>query len=211
MSPELRKREIAYKLRIGDILRGKPILETIDESSRFNFLELEDRKIKRVNVVSNIIEKFVSEGEKKFGSLTLDDASGQIRAKMFGDDVKKVLEMNQGDTILIIGLLRVYNEELYVLPEIIQKIDPRYLLVRKLELEKTQTPKPTNESSSKTKEVKEQIIEMIKKAENDGGIDTEKLIMEIKNTPETINKELQRLLEEGIVYEPRPGIVRYLG
>ncbi len=52
---------------------------------------------------------------------------------------------------------------------------------------------------------------MIKKEEENEGIDTEKLIMEIKASPDLINQEIKRLLEEGIIYEPRPGRVRYLG
>ena len=57
---EFKKREIACKLRIGEILRGKPQV-TIDEGrERFNFLELGNRKIVRVNVVANVIDKFSS-------------------------------------------------------------------------------------------------------------------------------------------------------
>ena len=209
--PELRKREVAYKLRVGDILKGNPIIERIDETDRFNFLELGEKQIKRANLIANVIEKYISEGEKKFGSLTLDDASGQIRAKIFGEDVKKIQEINQGDTLIIIGFLRVYNEELYILPEIIKNIDPRYLLIRKLELESTSKKLEKEAIKKPFKEIKEQIIEMIKAAEEKEGIGTEEIIMKVKDAPETINKEIQRLLEEGIIYEPRPGIVRYLG
>lgn len=70
-------------------------------------------------------------------ALTIDDASGQIRIKAFGEDVDKYAGINQGDTILLVGSVRSYNNELYVNPEIIKIIDPRYLLVRKLELEKS--------------------------------------------------------------------------
>ena len=76
------KRHIAFKLRIGDILIGKPVLD----GERFSFLELGDKKIIRVNVVGNIVDKFESEGERKFANLTLDDASGQIQIRTFGDD-----------------------------------------------------------------------------------------------------------------------------
>ena len=68
------KRHIAYKLRIGDILIGKPILD----GERFSFLELGDKKIIRVNVIGNIVEKYDSEGETKFTSFTLDDGSGLL-------------------------------------------------------------------------------------------------------------------------------------
>jgi len=30
-------------------------------------------------------------------------------------------------------------------------------------------------------------------------------------SPKIINQEIQKLLEEGIIFEPRPGKVRYLG
>jgi RPA family protein len=204
MTPETQfQRATAYKLRIGDVLAGKPSLD----GERFNFLELGDRQIIRVNIVANIIEKYQSE-EKKYVSFTIDDASGQIRIKIFGDDIEKFAEIGQGDTVTIIGMLRLYNNELYISPEIIKPQDPRYLLVRKLELEK-ETPKQT--SKEETKAVKDRIIDMIKQAEQEGGIDTDKLIMEIKSPPEIINQEITKLLEEGLVYEPRPGKIRYLG
>ena len=68
------KRNIAFKLRIGDILMGKPVLD----GERFSFLELGDKKIVRVNVIGNIVEKFDSEGEKRFSVLTLDDGLSLI-------------------------------------------------------------------------------------------------------------------------------------
>jgi len=206
--PEIRKREIAYKLRIGEILRGKPEVTNNEGRERFNFLELGDKKIIRVNLVANVIDKFISEGEKRFASLTLDDASGQINIKTFGEDVKLFQEISQGQTLMIIGMLRVFNNELYILPEIIKSIDPRYLLVRKLEIEKT-IPKEIN--TEKILIVKDQITKRIKEEEQNEGIDTEKLVMEIQADPNLINQEIKKLLEEGMIYEPRPGRVRYLG
>ena len=61
------------------------------------------------------------------------------------------------------------------------------------------------------KEMGDKIIEKIKEAEKDEGIDSEKLIMELQSPPEIINQEIKKLLEEGIIYEPRPGRLRYLG
>ena len=204
MEGRVSKRAVAYKLRIGDILRGKPIVN----DGRFSFLELGDKQIIRVNIVANIIEKYESEGETKYLSFTIDDASGQIRIKVFREDVDKFKEINQGDTIIVIGTLRYFNNEIYIQPEIIKIQDPRYLLVRKLELEK-EVPKEIKKEEIKA--VKDQLIDMIKAAESDGGIETDKLIMEINAPPNIINQEIQKLLEEGLVYEPRPGKIRYLG
>ena len=206
---EIRKRETAYKLRIGEILKGKPEISILDGREKFNFLELGDKKIIRVNVIANVIDKFSSEGEKKFASLTLDDATGQINLKTFGEDTAKFNNISQGQTIMAIGVLRTYNNETYILPEILKPLDPRYLLIRKLEIEKN-VPK-REIKKEEVIAIKDQIIEMIKKEEKNEGAETEKLVMEIKAEPSLINQEIKKLLEEGIIYEPRPGRVRYLG
>lgn len=204
------KRQIAYKLRIGDILRGKPIIENENsEQQRFGFLELGDKNIIRVNIVANIIDKYESESEKKYINFTIDDASGQIRLKIFGEDTKRFKDVAQGSTIVVIGTLRFWNNELYINPEIIKQIDPRYLLVRKLELERE---KPKQVDKQEIKAIKDQIIDMIKKEENNGGIDSDVIYHSLTSiSPELINQEITKLLEEGLVYEPRPGKLRYLG
>ena len=206
---DYKKRETAYKLRIGEILKGKPEISIQDGREKFNFLELGDKKIIRVNVIANVIDKFSSEGEKKFASLTLDDATGQINLKTFGEDTAKFNNISQGQTIMAIGVLRTYNNETYILPEILKPLDPRYLLIRKLEIEKNLPKREIKKEEVIA--IKDQIIEMIKKEEKNEGAETEKLVMEIKAEPSLINQEIKKLLEEGIIYEPRPGRVRYLG
>jgi len=204
MEQQTFKRNVAYKLRIGDILSGKVNIE----AERFKFLELRNKQIVRVNLIANVIEKYVQDGEKKFGSITLDDATGQIKIKVFGEDIEKFANLNQGDTILIIGLLRSWNNELYITPEIIKMKEPTYLLVRKLEVE-SDMPKSLNREQIIA--LKDKILSMVKKAEKEGGIDIEKIILELKEPPEIINQEIKRLLEDGVAYEPRPGKLRYLG
>jgi RecG-like helicase len=203
-------RQTANKLRIGDILRGKPIIENENtENQRFKFLELGDKNIIRVNIVANIIDKYQSEGEKKYLSFTIDDASGQIRLKIFGEDTARFANMTQGNTVIVIGVVRFYNNELYISPEIIKITDPRYLLVRKLELDK-EKPKTTNKEEIKA--IKDQIIDLIKKEENNGGIDSDTIYHTLTSaSPDIISQEITKLLEEGLVYEPRPGKIRFLG
>jgi RPA family protein len=228
--PELRKREIAYKLRIGDLLNGTPIVEDISQNvpdqnqtlsqparERFRFLELGDKRVIRVNIIANVIDKFVSEGEKHWASITLDDATGQLRAKVFGDDISKFNEIQQGDTILIIGVLRSFNQELYVSPEIIKKVEVRYLFVRKLELEKSLRILPENIAQQQTiseqkPSTREEIIGLIKNSQDSSGVSTSDIILKITSAPpEIINSEIIKLIEDGMIYEPRPGKVRWLG
>lgn len=210
--PEPKKRETAYKLRINDLLRANQIFEETDSpNKRLRFVELGDKKILRVNVIANVIDKYESEGERRFASITLDDGSGQIRVRVFGEDINKFADISHGDTLLIIGVLRFFNNEVYILPELIKKQDPRYLLVRKLEIEKSYSQNNYQPKKQEIKVLRDEVITMIKEAESREGIDKEELIMKIKAQPELISQEIQKLLEEGIAYEPRPGRVRYLG
>src|SRR3990172_1654766 len=90
------KRNVAFKMRIGDILSGKITFD----GERLKFVESLGRQVIRVNLIANVIEKYVQDGEKKYASVTLDDASGQIKLKTFGEDIEKFAPLNQGDTVL---------------------------------------------------------------------------------------------------------------
>ncbi|HTY43662.1 MAG TPA: OB-fold nucleic acid binding domain-containing protein [Patescibacteria group bacterium] len=202
------KRNIAYKHRIGDILVGKPV----SDGERFAFLELGDKKIVRVNIVGNIVDKYENEGESKYLSITIDDGSGQIKLKTFADDVQRFRNFFQGQTVVIIGTLRIYNNELYISPEIIKEIDSRYLIIRKIELEKEKKKNFVPLQKNEIFAIKDKILEKIKNSEEEGGIETEKIILNLREAPsDIINQEIKKLLEEGIIFEPRPGKVRWLG
>ncbi|MCK5150005.1 OB-fold nucleic acid binding domain-containing protein [Candidatus Pacearchaeota archaeon] len=208
MADEQFKRNIAFKFRIGDLLIGKPVMD----GERFSFLELGNKRIIRVNIAGNIVDKYESEGEKKYSFFTLDDGSGQIKLKSFGDDVEKFKDVNQGQTVIVIGVLRYFNNETYISPGIIKEQDPKYLLVRKMEIEKDKSQNYQPAEKKEIVAIKDKILEEIKKSEEAGGIDVDKIIMDLRETsPEIINQEIKKLLEEGIIFEPRPGKVRWLG
>ena len=50
----IRKRNVAYKLRIGDVLKGVPMMD----EGKFLFLELGDKKVVRVNIMANCVDKY---------------------------------------------------------------------------------------------------------------------------------------------------------
>jgi RPA family protein len=202
------KRNVAYKIKVGDILMGKAMMD----GEKFSFLELGDRRIVRINIIGNIVDKYESEGERKYIFFKLDDGSGQISLKIFGDDIAKFKEITQGLTVLVIGVLRHWNNETYIQPEIIKEQNTKYLLVRKLELEKSPSSKIIPIEKSKILAIKDNIIDLIKEAEEAGGIEKEQIIIKLKDiSPDIINQEIKKFLEEGIIFEPRPGKVRYLG
>lgn len=198
------KRHTAFKLKIGEVLAGNQITD----GEKLKFIEANGKNVARVNLIANIVDKFIQDDEKKFASITLDDASGQIKLKTFGDDIEKLKSFEQGDTVLAIGMIREWNKEIYVTPEIIKKKQAEYLLLRKLENEKN---KPSEADKKQSTDIKEKIIDIIKREEVNGGAEIKKLTEELQAKQEVINQEIRKLLEEGAIYEPRPGKVRYLG
>ena len=74
-------------------------------------------------------------------------------------------------------------------------------------MEKSQKPVDKKEIIA----IKDRIIEMVKNAEGEGGIEADKIIMAMDTAPQIINQEIKRLLGEGVRYEPRPGKIRFLG
>ena len=162
--------------------------------------------------LKNIAPVKEREGDKNYSFFTLDDGSGQIRLKIFGDDAKKFSNITQGQTVIVIGVLRYWNNELYIAPEIIKEQDTKYLLFRKLELEKEKEKSKKSLGREEMVAVKDKILGTIKNAEELGGIELDKVIMGLPEvSPTIINQEIQKLLEDGIIFEPRPGKVRYLG
>jgi hypothetical protein len=223
------KRQTAYKIRIGDLLNGNIVFD----GERFSSLEVKNKRISRINLVCNVIDKY-SNPEKSFNSLTVDDGTGQIRLKAFSDSAILLEGLDIGDIIKIIGWIRHYNDELYIAPEIAIRVDPKWAYVRKLELIKeygefkeefdSKFSSPTEASQTEV-EAAEEIIEkekvfdsvdspkavIIKKIkENTAGIDIEKLILELKLPVDEINKSVKDLIAEGAIYESRPGFLRSL-
>lgn len=196
------KRNVAYKLRISDILSAQQSIE----NEKLKYISVAGKNVVRVNLVANVVEKYIQDGEKKYGSLTLDDGSGQIKIKLFGDDIDKFQNLEEGQTILTIGMLRSWNQEIYMTPEIIKKKEINYLLMRKIESEQK-----IENNSSESGEVKINIITALKNAEKDGGIEIDLLSSNLNIPSDKLNLEIKKLLEDGLAYEPRPGKLRWLG
>ncbi len=90
--------------------------------------------------------------------------------------------------------------------------DSKYLLIRKLELEKEKNQNLGPLAKEQITAVKDKILNIIKEAEKDGGIEMDKIILDLRDvSSDVINQEIKKLLEEGIIFEPRPGKIRWLG
>ena len=178
-----------------------------------NYIEVGDKKISRINLISTVVNKFESE-DKNYISLTLDDGTEEIRIKTWKDDTKLTKKVQIGDIILVIGKIRKYNDERYINPEIIKTLNINWEIARKLELIKIYG-KPTQSSFSITKTEEEQVIEeisfssnnltgnvlnLIEKYEDKDGITLEELKKELNLNVSDISKVLNELIKEGQVY-----------
>ncbi|MFX1451372.1 MAG: OB-fold nucleic acid binding domain-containing protein [Promethearchaeota archaeon] len=136
------KKETAYKLSIIDIVNGK-------------FVKVENKSfvitpfglnINRARIFGIIVDKRIfiqnqreniEDVKKDYGYFIIDDGTETIRIKVWGDDIEKhnLEDLNIGETVDIIGRVREYNEEIFIMPEIINKIeDPNWELLRELEI-----------------------------------------------------------------------------
>ena len=131
----MQPRLTAFKCWISHLVNGNYIKQNREFEP--NYIEINSKtktkRISRVNLIANVVMKFESEN-KDYKFITLDDGSASIRVKAWGLDIPLVDEINIGDIVLLIGKIRSYNNEIYLTPEIVKKIDINWELARKLEL-----------------------------------------------------------------------------
>ena len=130
---ETKKRMTAKKARLIDIAKGR--YKPAEGMTPGYILTPYGMKVSRARVMATVVNKFVSE-DKNFASVTLDDGTETMRAKSFGS-TKFFDNVNLGDSVDVIGKVREYADEIYLLPEIVIKIiDPNFESLRRLELVK---------------------------------------------------------------------------
>jgi hypothetical protein len=122
------KRNIALKVNISDILNGEYVKE---DGWTPNFVSTDKGHVSRVNIIGVIVSK----EESTFDSLIIDDSTGNISIRSFEN--REILKAPKvGDIVQLIGRVREYNGQKYVLAEIVRPIDDkRWVIVRKKELE----------------------------------------------------------------------------
>ena len=147
----------AEKRSIREFQEGKHIEEK-DQSPNYILVD-ENKKIFRINIIATLVHK---ELRGSVTSILIDDGSGKIILRIFEEN-KAVFHLEVGDVVQVIGKIRVFNQEKYVFPEIIKKINPFWLKVRSLEVQrdKKQTEKeekPAQKIEPKKSEDKKEIV-----------------------------------------------------
>jgi len=125
-------RSIAHKVKIEDLVNGKYVRPSESEPS--HLLTPWGQRILRAHTIATIIDKFISE-DRNYGNLRVDDGSETIRLKAWGQDVQTLDDFKVGDFVDVIGRIREYEGEVYIVPEVIGRVeDPNWELVRELEI-----------------------------------------------------------------------------
>lgn len=127
----LAKRMTAKKASIIEICNSKFIKKSGFESSYI--LTVLGRKLSRVRVLGLVVDKYLKD-DGKYASVTLDDSTQTLRCKTF-INVKIFDSINKGDLVDVFGKVKEYNGEIYLMPEIVKKVDPNFETLRLLELE----------------------------------------------------------------------------
>ncbi len=136
----MQERQVAHKMDIKTANTGKYIqIDRTSEEDKYtpNYVEMEDgTQISRVRIMATVLDKYVSE-DGNYASLTLDDTTDTIRCKIFKElDIIETIE--KGDLVDLVGKIKEYNEERYIQPEIIVRIEnPNFEVLRVLELKKS--------------------------------------------------------------------------
>ncbi len=208
------KRWVAFKLEIKNIIDS--------ECSENNSIIINEKKIKRVKIMASVVSKIIGDDEN-YGFLVVDDGTETMRVRCFEDNLNLIKDIKLGDIIDVIGRLREYEGEIYVIPETVLKIqNPNHLVLRKLELlkQKSKMKKDEGNEENELKVTEEKIedsnenfrdemIKLIKTMDNDEGVEISK-IKEKLNKDSEVDEMIKDLLNESEIFEPIPGKIKLL-
>ena len=183
--PDSKFRGFAIKAAIKDILNKK----------------IQDK----VNVVGTIVTC------QEYGSLqatwVIDDGKDKIMVRNFNNQASKQLSV--GDSVIVLGWPRDFNEGVYIAAEISKSIDPLWIKVRIKYLDGANI---TGASESKVyKEVltNSDIASAIKDIDEGAGVPLEK-ILKLANKMEDVRLRIDLMLKKGDIFEISPGRLKVL-
>lgn len=204
------QRQTARKVRLADIMSGNFVKK---EGMEPSFVETANGNVSRARIMSTVMNVFKSE-DGKFGSITLDDGTDTIRAKAF-KDLSVIEGVREGQLVDVVGKVREYNGEIYMIPELVKQIeDPNMELLRRAELLKSlgtpvsspsgskEPSKPSNDQA----ELRKKVLAAIESKKDGATFDN--ISSAVKADEEALEDAINELLSEGICYEPTPGKIK---
>jgi RPA family protein len=191
------------------------IMEGEEEQGEFTLIKISGKTVARVNVIGAIVAK-----DEDGQTALIDDGTGTIRVRTFGEEQKPIVNLEIGDIVNIIGRVRSYSGERYVSVEIIKKTTAAYKKLRELEIQLSNKNAPVQKTVAKAENIYEdalpeedfsgamKIRELIRELDSGKGAD----LMEITSKTDVPNPDtvIKNLLEMGEIFEVRPGKLKVL-
>jgi len=173
-------RQVAMKVRLQDIANGTYV--RVNGEWEPNFIQTTDgRTISRANVIGVVVS------EPEMNNFVIDDGTAKVPVRIFND---MKMDAALGDVVLLIGRPREFNQQIFIVPEIIKKIEnKKWIDYRKLELSmllkdvvepKVETIEPVKQA---VEPVKKQ-IDAIEETDVDKPVSEEKIEKPQQNEPE---------------------------
>ena len=199
------QRQIAYKVRISDILSSR-----LNKENMFLYVIVNNLNVSRVNIISTLVYK---DEDASYASAIIDDGTGRISVRGF--ESKYIFsKIDVGDIILIIGKIREFNDERFIVPEIIKKINNQdWVKVRNIELRNNVITKIENVNSEESLiednlNSADDVLSLIRKLDSGEGVLIDDVLKESKN--DGVEKTLSKMLENGDIFEIKPGKIKIL-
>ena len=199
-----------------------------------NYVVLNDRvRVSRVNIIGAITLATAEGGSAQY---TLSDGTGEITLRTY--DTSE-LEANPGELVIVIGRPRSYQNEVYIVPEIIRLVKEPWATHRKKHLEiltqersvlpileeepqdtsETSTPRerePVREAPQPPAQAEpandtERIYAMIETLDGGDGVDISDVLTKAESDGiENAEKAIHHMLEMGDIFEIRAGKLKVL-
>lgn len=217
MEQTIKQRQIAYKIDLSEIFLNEFIKQ---EGWEPNYVAYGNKKISRVNVIGTVISPVTPEQNY----IVIDDGKANIMIRQFENQEIDLMDYDIGHVVNIIGKIREFNNERYILPEIIKQVSPKWLVARKKELDylnkigfynstnpENNINKPASLIIEETIKIQakdsEEIIKKIRELDKGDGAEVESITKLCGTESE---KMIKTLLEQGDIFTTKPGRVKVL-
>ncbi|MCG3226668.1 MAG: hypothetical protein H7645_07100 [Candidatus Heimdallarchaeota archaeon] len=197
------------QLYIIDFVEGRLEKEG-DEQFRWVLITRNGEKVYKIRINGTIVAKYFSEGDKEkksYANFTLDDGSDTIRVKAWEEQAEILRGFEIGEEVEVMGRPRQSDDEMYLLPDEILKIDDLnkslYLRAKKIKrYAKKNYELPTEEQIVKAHDMAqmESVWSIIMETEE--GVELEDIISKTKLDKAIVESVIQELIKKGDIYEP---------
>ncbi|MHA1596216.1 MAG: OB-fold nucleic acid binding domain-containing protein [Candidatus Asgardarchaeia archaeon] len=201
----VRKRVTAKKLFIKEVI-GLRVLET--EEGRMKFISpFSGKSVSRVHLSGTVINVFPRDEESRnFLFLTIYDGTGTLRLKMWGNEREVAKGLSVGDVVDVVGKVKLYQEEVYVSPEVIRRVeDPNLELMRWAEILESKV----EEMREDINQVMDKVYKIIKVEDRGKGVPFPLIRNRMFFIPLGLLEDaIGRMIDNGDIYESGDGVYK---